>query len=71
MFPQGLLRNAELLKLAAVDSVTHLVCSLCLLSVATARVQHLLLIYSFLSPHSLLEVLAGEMASDGEALRLL
>lgn len=67
VFPQGLLKNAEFLKLAAVDSVMHLVCSLCLLSAATERVQHLVFIYLLLPWHSLLEVLARMMASHGEA----
>lgn len=71
MFPQGLLKNAEFLKLAAMDSVTHLVCRLCLLSVSTERVQPLFLIYSLLPQHSFLEVLGRMMGSDGEALCLL
>lgn len=71
VFPQGLLRSAEFSKSAAVDSATHLVCSFCLLSVATERVQHLLFIYSLLPQYSLLEVLARMMAGVGEASCLL
>lgn len=67
VFPQGLLRNAEFWKLAAVDSVMHHVCRLCLSSVTTARVQHLLVIYALLPLHALLEVLPGVVARGGEA----
>lgn len=67
MFPQGLLRNAESWKLAAVDSVLHLVYRLCLSSVATARVQHLLVIHALLLLHALLEGPTGLVAGDGEA----
>lgn len=71
VFLQGLLKNVEFLKLAAAHSVTRLVCNLCLLSVATERVRHLLFIRSLVPQHSFLGVQARLTVSSGEAQCLL
>lgn len=71
VFLQGLLKNVECLKLAAADSATRLVCNLCLLSVVTERVRHLLFIHSLVPQHSFLGVQARVIVSNGEAQCLL